>query len=101
MNPYAKYCPDCRARIGLGYLLRVRRHTFDCPACGSTMWSVDIRRQLPSIVLGSLFMSVPMWLGLHDHRWWWGLLPGVMLYAANVLLFMRPQSCRSEGTGRH
>ncbi len=101
MNPYEKHCPDCRARIRLGYLLRVRRHTFDCPACGATLWSVDIRRQLAGIVLGSLFFSVPLARGVHDHRWWWGLIPGAMMYVAVALLFMQPRSCRSEGVGRH
>lgn len=101
MNPYAKYCPDCRARIGLGYLLRVRRHTFDCPACGASLWSVDMGRQLWGIVLGQFFLSVPMALGIHDHRWWWGMIPGVMAYAAVSVLFSRPQSRRSDGGGGH
>lgn len=101
MNPYAKHCPDCRARLSLGYLLRVRRHTFECPACGSTLWSVDLRRSLMGIVLGSFFFSVPLALGARDHRWWWGLLPGLVLSVAVTVLFMRPQSCRTGGAGRH
>lgn len=53
------------------------------------------------MVLGSFFFSVPIALGARDHRWWWGVLPGMMLYVAVAVLFLRPQSCRSDGAGRH
>lgn len=101
MNPFDKKCPDCGARIRFGDLMRVRQRTFDCPVCGSSLWSVNLGRQISGVALGSLFMSVPMSLGFSDHRWWWGVIPGTAVYAVITLLIMRPESRRPKEVKRH
>ncbi|MBK7670720.1 MAG: hypothetical protein IPJ24_04885 [bacterium] len=100
MNPFDKKCPDCGARIRFGEFIRVRKPAFNCPACGSSLAGSSLRRIVLGSFLGSFCMSVPMSLGIYDHRWWWGVIPGAVLYAVIALLVMRPESRRpKEVTG--
>ncbi len=101
MNPFGKNCPDCGARIRFGEFIRVRQPAFDCPACGSSLGANSVRRTLVGIALSSLFISVPMSLGIYDHRWWWGVIPGAVLYVVVVILVIRPESRRPKEVSGH
>ena len=96
MKLFDKRCPDCAAAISISTYLRVKSHRFKCPKCGAQLLTSSINRVVVSAATGSIFIAIPISNGLADHRWWWALIPGFVLYAFWSYLLMQPQSYGSS-----